>query len=430
MEYTNENFELFQNRLADSQLCDPFLWDLRDVIFCEAFYGRERKLLKLCSIPGGEYLYVLAEWLRALPRALCRKPSAKTGKSHFLFCSPRNNHINRIYPLFKERNSNTSCAGWVSTRDVFGHIDDADQKKFADIDGQWARFVKLRDSRTAKKYCRDLEDALPGFFSQLEIRKVNACFVMFLAWRRFWHHVMDENIEEIYCTFEKSPVAKSFFYVARKLGIPHRVHWVHGLRHASLQSTLSTELWCMTEGDVRFFNTRVPEYCVPKVKRNPEADMLVASVGVRTPEQKDAMRPVHFLFLGPGLETSYTQEMRMADLAVIKRAQDALGNEAAWRFRPHPSARERFHEELEAAGIVVSDFSSNTLIDDLKWSDAVGSSWSSLLLDVRETGRPIFWVQAEVRPLGGVNELIADGVGVHVSSTTIVDKLREIFNET
>ena len=428
MEYTNVNFEKFQELLETGIGRSHLLWELRDSIFCEAFYGRKQKLLLLCKLPLGQYLMLLVEWFRSLrqskniPLIECRAPV------QFLFCSARNNHINRLYPLFKEILAEQEVSAWVSDGLVFDKIDETHHTMFQSIEGRWATELKFNHFSAANKLCFELDAAVPNFFTRTDLRKIHTFLVMFHAWKEVWAKVFHHEMREVYCTFEKSPIVKAFFAAAKECGIPKRVHWIHGLRHSSIQSTYATELWCMTGGDVRFFKTRVPKYCTPIEKRNPETDLMVAAVGIKRPAKYKGAEPVHFLFLGPGLESSYTDEMRKKDMAVIQQAQSGLGNFVEWRFRPHPSAVDRFRDELKEAGVSADDFSSNSLEEDLVWSDAVGSSWSSLLLDIRETGRPIYWIQDEVRSVGGVDELIADGVGIHASRDNFIESLSNIFH--
>ncbi len=427
MDYTNENFETFQKRLAGAVSKDSLLWELRDAIFCEAFYGLKFKRYALFHIPFGQYSVFTIDWLRAVRKFRIKRFSLNPCSAHFLFCSPRNNHFNRIYPLFNEVLSEKSSQAWVSNPDVLRLIRPEHRKYFFDISSQWLRHVRIRDVFRARAHCDELHRLFPDDLSAWCLRKIELYFVIFLAWRRFWRNQLCVSVDEVYCTFEKTPVVKGFFFVAKELGVKKRVHWIHGLRHASIQSTLATELWCMTDGDVQYFQSRVPDYCTPHKKRNPEADMLVQSVGIMELSAERTSKFINFLFLGPGLETSYTAEMRCADLAVIKIAQRELKGIVSWRFRPHPSARERFKDELLDAGIEIDDFSDRDLIEDLKWAHAVGSAWSSLLLDVMETGRPIFWVQSEIRPLGGVDELIRSGIGIHVSASSISDQIQRVF---
>ena len=370
---------------------------------------------------------LFAEWFRgyrSLKNVLLSPCSAPV---QFLFCSARNNHINRLYPLFKDTSAEQDLCGWVSDSAVFGKIDETHNSLLKRIDGQWARMLKWKHFSEANKLCRELASAIPGFFSKTDMRKIHVFFVMFLTWKEVWESVLHPDVREVYCTFEKSPVVKAFYAAAKDFGVPKRIHWIHGLRHSSIQSTYATELWCMTKGDVRFFETRVPTYCKPMKKRNPEADMMIEAIGIKRPREyyEDS---VHFLFLGPGLESSYSEGMRLEDLNIIKSAQEALGNSVTWRFRPHPSAVKRFQSELEKVGVRIDEFSSYPLNEDLKWADAVGSSWSSLLLDVKETGRPIFWVQSKLRTLGGVDELVEDGVGYHASQESFEHRLTEVFD--
>jgi len=98
-----------------------------------------------------------------------------------------------------------------------------------------------------------------------------------------------------------------------------------------------------------------------------------------------------------------------------------------WRFRPHPGNIPRFREDLTALGMDQVDISTNSLRDDLQWAHAAGSPFSSVLVDMKQTGRKIFWVQEKIRPLYGVDELIREGYGIHVDSSSVVSRIREAF---
>lgn len=426
MDYSNESFERFQKIMESAVEKDSLLWLLRDAIFAEAFYGKQRTLAPLYPLPGGWMVALGYQWFQA--RRMKRTwslPETAEGSQHFLFLSERNNHTARLFPLFREQREQARCIAWHTVPAIRYLAQNDEQADFHCIAGRWSQHLRLQDLRDANQLAGELTRIFPKELDRPAQAAIRIYLAQLLAWEHFWQTTLGEHPAKVVSTFEKASDVKSFFLAAMRKQTPSRIHWIHGLRHTSLQATLSTELWCMTPGDARFFLGRVPAACTPSVRCNPEAEALVQSIGMPDLNSLPQCKPIHFLFLGPGLEASYTREMRRADLRVIRKIQLELNERVQWRFRPHPSAAARFKAELAEAGVTADDFSTSPLNEDLRWSHAVGSSWSSLLLDVRETGRPIFWVQAEIRTLGAVDELIADGIGVHLDLEHGVERLME-----
>ncbi len=429
MDYSNDSFERFQKMLGMAAGEASLIWHLRDGLFAAAFYGSKRRIDSMNRLPGGWLLSLGYQALKE--RNAPRQPSQNTAPnaSHFLFLSTRNNHTRRLIPMLEDcLEADKPCMAWSAMPGIRELPPANLRDRFHDIQGMWTRHLTLSDLRRAASLAREVRGILKQELNRRQYAAICQYLVQFLAWRRFWRSTFtNHKPTSVISTFEKAPRVKSFFYAAWEMGVPERIHWIHGLRHASIQATLATELWCMTPGDVRFFKKRVPDACTPIVKDNPEAVELVEHVGVLDLDTIKAGTPLHFLFLGPGLDASYTREMRMSDLAIIRQMQETFGERISWRFRPHPSAKDRFKCELNESGIVVNDFSTRHLHDDLKWAHAVSSSWSSLLLDVRATGRPIFWIQSEIRSLGAVDELIEDGIGVHLDAAVGVERLAKAF---
>jgi len=346
---------------------------------------------------------------------------------HYLFVSGRSNHMGRMLSLLKGKSTSSEWVAWCANNEAYDTVSAHFPKRAIKIRGEWTKFIKLKHLYDAYSWSRKCKQLFSDELDRVQVGSVCLYLVKYFAWVEFWSSNISKETTSVVVTFEKSDVAKSMLSAAKDKGVPHRVHWVHGLRHASLQSTFSTELWCMTPGDVRFFSPRVPDFCKPVLKSNPEAIDLIDRVGVVNPSTFSDISTLHFLFLGPGLEASYPREMRMADMEVIRKAQEEFGARIRWRFRPHPAAIERFESELKDAGINAEYFSTGDLDADLRWSHIIGSSWSSLLLDIRETGRPILWVQAELRDLGAVDELVADGIGTHVDTETVIPVLDDLL---
>ena len=81
-------------------------------------------------------------------------------------------------------------------------------------------------------------------------------------------------------------------------------------------------------------------------------------------------------------------------------------------MRPHP--RENLgllKEALLKAGVNNYELSCEGLIEDLRWSDVVSTSWSTGLLEAQACGRECIWVNAAVDQFAIVQEMLNEGVG-------------------
>lgn len=423
MDYSNENFERFQSQIETSIGVDSLIWLIRDSIFAEAFYCKANKPNFIHATPGGDII--------SLARELMKKSTMAIPTDHaqidtcVLLPSPRSNHVGRLLPFIADQSGKCSILTIGDAAMV-----EANRNAIAcsaSIGGSWKHKFRINHYIQARKHTALLAEIMPAQFTQKQVASIRMLFSRFFAWTEVWREYFSvSQPSTIICTFEKAPYAKSFFYVGREMGIAQRIHWIHGLRHASLQATLATELWCMTPGDLRFFDGKLPTDCIASIMDNPECLQLATEIGVIDP-RNNIKGPLHFLFLGPGANESYNKSMRLEDLRVIKSIQTAYGDKIKWRFRPHPSKIDRFREELTEIGITVEVFSTQQLYEDLKWAHAVGSATSSLMLDWQKTGRELFWIQAEVRTLCGVDELIDDGIGTHLGKNSGVTELARIF---
>jgi hypothetical protein len=310
-----------------------------------------------------------------------------------------------LYPLFEK--SDPAATAWLNSGELKPRF--TPQQSAVVIEGAWTQFVRqsdffsvLRLIRQARRICdKDFPQEAEGRFAEY--------LVQFMAWRRFWRGTLPETCERVYTTSEAAPVAKALFYEAKKREL-NRVHWCHGFRHATWQVTLASELVCNTQGDVRYFRDRVPEGCQVKYQQNPRLKQIAKEVG--TPRRLGDNEEPNFLFLSQGPESPYTPEMRLDDLKLlhsflIKRGEGML------RIRSHPRENAgMLREALQMAGIDNYKLSACSLIDDLKWADVVGTSWSTGLLEAHACGRKSFWINAQVAHFPMVQELIAEGIGV------------------
>jgi len=430
MEYSNKNFDRFQDEISESLGREHFLYKLRDALFMNLAYGHNAwKSDLLLYLPFGAYLILGLDYLKGLRRR-GETPELEAAEKHFLLlcCSERSNHMDRIFHFRDHlKQQGIPYQLWKVSLPDQSRIYDEVSANTVNISGQWTRWGLRPHFASARRDVSVLRGLFGKKFKARDYRRTFQYLVKYRAWTLFWEEQLFEHSPGVFCTFEKGDAIKPMFRVAEDKGLARRVHWVHGLRHHSLQATSASELWVLTDGDVEFFSGKVGRHCNVIQHNNPFADVLRERLGGWTRANSAARGTVRFLFLGPGGESSYTDSMRAADLAILRTAQEAMGSRVEWRFRPHPAVRKRFLRELKEAGLSVTDFSENELFDDIAWSDAVGSSWSSLLLDIYATGRPVFWVQASMRSLGGADELIKAGVGTWVHAENVVSELESVL---
>lgn len=341
--------------------------------------------------------------------------------------SNRSNHIGRLVPYIKE---NPATYGVFTTTRLSIKFEKKHQVNWIyDSTGQCLIEIKLLHFYKAKKELSEITKKIPIDFTRKQKLLIFLYLSEFHVWVELWNKwLLASRPKQIITTFECSSSAKALFYVARQLGIPSRIHWYGGMRHAVLQSTLATDLWCQTKNDAEYFKRKVPIECNVEVKENPETQRLAKEIGILNSNAPVPV-PMNFLFLGPGANPIYTKAMRIADLKVIKAIQDIFSDKIVWRMRPHPSRIDRFVGELKEAGVIANDISTRPLNDDLKWAHAVGTATSTLLLDLSKTGRHLFWVQARLRTISSVDEHVSNGIGKHLCIANAEHHLNYIFNK-
>lgn len=435
LDFTGESFERFQALLKERCSPESWVWLLRDGIFGTITHDplsfrriiRSKELLLL--LPGGWMLWLLIHKVQAMVGRIPAPPPPAAASHHLLFLSARSNHIKRVLPLLRQFNENACCLGWANQSKILQLID-ADLKPSMRLAGNaWAFHLRMADLGTAASCAGELSQSLGSLsIPWLQRGKVRIYIAVFLAWRRFWEQQFRTRPETVLTTYEKDPMAKAMLCVAREIGVPERIHWAHGLRHASLQSTFASELWCLIEPDVPYYRRLLPTDCKLVFKQSPESIELIQDIGILTENDLKGLKVVHFLFLGNGFDSTYPPEASQADLAVIRTAMNELGAQVNWRFRPHPGNILQFKADLAALGLDQVEISTNSLRDDLQWAHAAGSPFSSVLVDMKQAGRKVFWVQEVIRPLYGVDELIREGYGTHVDSKTVSSRIREAFD--
>lgn len=405
MEYSDENFERFSAELAGRVSPGELLWQVRDALFNAITY-RSASEEKLPARNRFGWLGYVLWWLlkgraqRGSSKSLEKLAAARQA---YLFLEARDAHFMTLYPLLRE--AGAEGVAWLADESIRTRLDD--QSASSLVAGQWVPFVRLRDFFSIARLLFQAR-RLAGKDCDLETQgRLTEYLAQFFAWKRFWTESLSAGCVVVYTTSESAPLAKALFAVAKEREL-RRVHWCHGLRHATWQVTLASELVCNTEGDVRYFVGRVPAECKAVCRSNPRVLAIAKAVG--TPRVLDAGESPNILFMSQGPESPYTPQMRLDDLKLLGSL--VVSRNGALRVRPHPRENlELLKEALAKAGIQRYEFSTEGLVEDLQWSDIVGTSWSTGLLEAHACGRECYWINNQIESFPVVQELVEEGIG-------------------
>ncbi len=431
-DFSNESYEAFEAMLRAAGMGEGSLgWKLRDMAFSALYHDPltwqrvRRSRNALFAMPGGWIAWLYSHHIG---QRFSKAPALPSPADHHFLClSARSNHIQRIVPEASARAAHGSCQIWAGNAKVAQALRDAGASHISVIDLPWAAYLDPDSIAIARRETAALLRALPPV-DRLAASKLAVSIAIYHASLRFWRDALRGQPESVLTTYEKDPLSKAMLAVAEEIGVPERIHWTHGLRHSSQRATLANRLWCLTATDARHFQPRVPPGCLATHRPSPESIHWLNTIGLLPPETLRNPASVRFLVLGSGFDPGYTREMSLSDLGVIASVGKALGDRVQWRFRPHPGNIARFREDLTSVGLHEIDFSTRPLAEDLEWSHAVGSTFSSVAMDIEPTGRPIFWILSEIRPLYSVDQMIADGYGTHLDAATAAARIREIFH--
>jgi len=431
MDFLNSSFDRFQDQISRSYAKESLLWELRDGLFSTLTHDQAtiRKTFArremLLWLPFGWMLYLVSFGLMRFRNAPKKFPPPAT---HQVLClSTRSNHMKRILPLLREFAAKGSCVAWVVHPGVPALVDTRLRPHLADVAMGWIPCLRFEHILSANKEVTRLKHCLDESFPRLQWAKCRIYLAIYFACMAFWESKLSAETHVVATTYEKDPMAKAFLAVAKSKGVKQRIHWTHGLPHNSQQATFASELWCLTKPDVEYFQSVLPDGCRAIYRPSPEAVELAENTGVLSASDLATARPVHFLFLGGGLDATYSRTNNLEDLSVLKAAASELERSVRWRFRPHPGNRSAFLEDLASLSIKDVEISSQSLEEDIRWSHAVGTVYSSVAIDASSSGRPLFWVMDPIRSLYSVDRLIASGLGIHINQANAAEKIRSTF---
>jgi len=186
---------------------------------------------------------------------------------------------------------------------------------------------------------------------------------------------------------------------------------MHGQRLPTYQVTRATDLVLFSTVDEPWFRARVdPEVKIWTVG-HPRLEKVRKEVGVSA---FDRGRKPRITFFSQPIEGDYSREIRLNDWRIFH----GLKEKAEVRFRAHP--RENLaliRDDLAIAGIAFVEVSEAGLTEDLRWCDAVASSWSTVSMEAAACGRGIFWTCSTPERYEASCELRDHGIGLLVQTT-------------
>ncbi len=213
-------------------------------------------------------------------------------------------------------------------------------------------------------------------------------------------------IHSLFVSYEMIADTKGLIIWAREAGI--RVfHVMHGQRLPTYQVTRATDVVLFSAIDEPWFRQRLPDDIRIQTVGHPRLETIRTTV---PPPPPDADRRLpHISFFSQPSEMDYSREERLRDWSILA----GLRGKAKVRFRLHPrESPASAMADLKQLGTDFVEISSAGLLNDLAWSDAVASSWSTVSMEAAACGRGIFWTCADPDRYEAPRELRSQGLGV------------------
>lgn len=427
MEYSDAGFEEFQNLLRSNRETNRLLWRLRDNIYSALYYrvlgenpGKRHA--------GGLWLWIAWAVRKAFTPATQRPLPLDSGQHfhfHFLFCGTHSAHFDTLVPLLREAAAHPARRAVIVWN--FGLTTDQENflRKIGDVLVMRVpeifpsvlvrrKLVALwRTVREVFRLQRQLRSTPHKYALSQRRSFVGESIFQFLLSGHLWKDLLrNEHEGAVFTTTESLYLCKALFDLARQRKM-RAVHLCHGLRHAMHQVTRATDLCAFSEMDRRWFQSRVDADCTVRAIGNPRFESIRELVG--EPRPRKAGAPFRLLFFSPGSpESPYTAEMINADMAVLA-ADAAVRAKFSVRIRPHPrQSLDHLAQTLREIGLHVDEVSRGTLAEDITWSDAAATTWSTALLEAAVSRRPCYWIDVGAKGFGGTEELEREGVGLSV----------------
>lgn len=207
-------------------------------------------------------------------------------------------------------------------------------------------------------------------------------------------------------TYELQSEMKALTLFARERGVKV-IHIMHGQRLPTYQITMATDLLLFSKVDEPWFRARVaPETRIWTIG-HPRLESVRREVGARS--AADGGRKPRIAFFSQPAEGDYSKALRRRDWALL----GSLSGRAEVRFRLHPrESREEAERDLAAMGLDFVELSEAGLVEDLRWCDAVASSWSTVSMEAAACGRGVFWTCTMPERYEASAELRDHGIGL------------------
>jgi hypothetical protein len=416
--YSDHNFLGFVHNIGKIVNQQSLIWQTRDAIFYSFSYGsgtaktHKRDCLGLFTWIAWLFHFILFSKKTDLP-----KTNITSANHYFLFCDPNPSHFETLDALLSDHFVKDISLCWTIGLTPSQNKRLRQYKHTIVIDCAgftpdfWSRATGgLRAISLTLKALIICTLALKSPPPFARWSKLADFFLQYFLWQDFWGMVQtNHNINaKFYVTSEASAVNKAFVARARRSRL-QVYHYCHGLAHAAHQVSNATDLVAFNDIDANWFRASIPSQTKVHSSGNPRLKRLATNVG--RPRSRKPGDPLHLLYFAQVVETPYTSAQRMEDFALLD-VNNFFGSNIVLRIRPHPrDSVNSLCEDLQLSGVFRYELSSNSLEDDLIWSDICASSWSTANLDAIACGRPTYWLNARNDRFAMSGAMIDAGIG-------------------
>lgn len=225
---------------------------------------------------------------------------------------------------------------------------------------------------------------------------------------QLWLSDLDVPSKPLFTTYELLPWQKALAWHWKKHG-RRVIHVMHGQRLDLYQHTQATDLVLFSKIDEPWFRERVDSSVHIWTVGHPRLESIRKEVG---PLQKTSVRLPRIAFFSQPVEGDYLRDIRLADWRLLAD----LKGRAEVRFRAHPrESIDQIKADMSEADIDFAGISEAGLVQDLRWCDAVASSWSTVSMEAAACGRGVFWTCSTPERYEASQELRDHGIGVLIA---------------
>jgi len=333
-------------------------------------------------------------------------------------------HFETLFPVIEELALRERVIVWVATATAGEYARLKSMANVTCMDAGWASSwgvaaAIVEDARQAWHVFREFEDEVALTEQEraaLKFRKLQVVevYYQYLNWRRMWSsNGLGRVNKGIMVSFELSPSSKALVDVGRDRGL-RCIQFCHGFRNALFAETRCTDYCVLSEADRKWFVARVPPDCRVQAVGNPRLETLAQRVG--PPRKRTSEEQLRLLFLSEYIGWAYTEEVRNQVLKLLQM-DDGPRRGCVLRMRPHPNeSRADLNAACQAQELMVDEWSSGPLEEDIRWCDAVATCCSTALIEASVCGRLCYWVNPVRLPYETLREWQTAGVGLVIDS--------------